>query len=551
MAKRLFFCAFGVIALFACKKSTLECFALLTTTDVHGAVLPHTHRVGDKVVRYGGLTGVGAYLTILRQRYGKRLLLVDAGDLYQGTLLGSMSRGRAVIEAYNLLGYDAATLGNHEFDFGALSPESHDPLGVVKRRVAEAQFPFLALNVFDRTTRQPIAWPNTCSSVLLDVGGVPVGIIGVSTVETPLVTRSEFVASLEFRDPAPLIAKEARSLRARGARAVVLIGHLGGRCDAASLPHDLSTCELSSELFRLIRSLPKDTVDVAVGGHRHQSIAHWVKGVATIEATASARQLGWIDVCIRPTGGIDIERSTIHPLLHLCIDEWHSGGCQARKTAEPVRPARFLGQPVVPPVALEQAMRPYVDQMHSRYAEPLGIDLPVPLLRSEELGRLVCDAIAKASGADIAIQNLGGVRADLAAGALTFGEVFEVLPFDNRIAVLTLSGDELVRMLAHMYGRRGKMPYLRGLDVKTNASGLDVRLATGGELRAKDTYVVATNDFLAYGGEGLNEIIRDRSRIRVLDVTVLRALIEHLEVLYSRKMHAPPPTNSEAHQGNR
>jgi len=528
-------CAVG---LFACKRAPgPECFALVTTTDVHGAIFSHTHSADNAEVRHGGLIAVSGYVNILRKRFGDRLLLVDAGDMFQGTLASSLSRGAAVTEAYNRIGYDLAVIGNHEFDFGRLSAEDPDPTGVLKQRIANSEFPFLAANVYDRKTGKPIEWQNTQPSILLNLGGIPVGVIGVSTTETPRVTRAEFVAGLTFRDPAPLIVTEARELRARGALAIVVIGHLGGRCDDASRPNDLSTCEANSELFRLLRDLPPGTIDVMVGGHRHESVAHWVQGVATVEATANARQLGWVDVCLQPTGGIDAKRSTIHPLVDTCRDEWVEGGCQNRDGPARTRPASFLGKPVVPTPGLVEAMAPHKKRARARFDQPVKARLPQAITRvgsKPNLGLMVCDAMVASSGAQVAIQNRGGVRADLAAGPLRFGQLFEVLPFDNRITVLELEGHRLRAMVRSMTKRRGMAPYVRGLKVVAVAGEVEIALDDGTAVRDNQRYTVATNDFLAYGGEGLDAVFDGLAdeRVRTLDTTLLKALVAYLEQHY-------------------
>jgi 5'-nucleotidase len=517
-----------------------ECIALVATTDVHGAVAPSSVQVGQTSVRAGGLTAFSGYLTLLRQRYGKRLLLVDAGDLYHGTLWGKLSRGAAIIDAYNVLGYDAVALGNHEFDYGPLNPGDADPTGVLQARLRQARFPMLAANVFvDDLLQEPPRWPNFVPSTLVDVGGIPVGLIGVATPETPRVTRPQYVARLHFPEPAPYVIAEAKALRQRGARLVVLLAHMGGRCAPGSEPHDLSSCEADAELFRLLRALPPKTIDVAVGGHRHQAIAHWVEGVATLEATAGARHFGWLDACVATGGGIDVAKSTLHPLVETCLDEWPEGGCAARDAPAPNAPARFLGQPVVPSVELAAAMRSYEEEIRAAYARPLGIRLPAPLVvgGTPPLESLVTAGMAAAAGVPMAFQNRGGVRAALPAGPLSFGQVFEVLPFDNHVAVLSVTGAELESALRLLFDRRDQPPFATGVSAVAVDDKVEVRLANGAPLVADATYRVATNDYLAWGGEGIDlGVAGEAQTVQILDATVLDALIGEL-----RRRFPPAP----------
>src|SRR5438552_10278475 len=135
--------------------------SVIATTDLHGGVLQRGER--------GGLALLGGYLRNLRAaraRNGGAVLLVDSGDMFQGTLESNLNEGAAVVRAYNGLGYAAAAIGNHEFDFGPAGPKvtpeqpGDDPRGALKARAAEARFPFLAANIIDNATGQPVAWRN-------------------------------------------------------------------------------------------------------------------------------------------------------------------------------------------------------------------------------------------------------------------------------------------------------------------------------------------------------------------------------------------------------
>jgi 5'-nucleotidase len=528
------------------KPAPQPCVAIATTNDIHGAIDAHILTVGDKNLRYGGLLVLASYIERLRVERAGRLLLVDAGDLYQGTLTSNLSDGRAIITAMNYLGYDAATIGNHEFDFGAgkswrphdgeIEPNAEERLGVLKERIAEAKFPFVVSNVLYRASGTPVHWQNTMTQLLLEKGGVRIGILGAATPETPRITGPLNVAALDFVDPTPLIISGAKSLRAAGAQLIVLIAHMGGGCDKTDNAHDASSCDLpDGELFTVLKKLPAGTVDVAVGGHTHQVIAHWINGTATLQASARARALGWVDACVKPQGGIDEKTSLIHPPVYTCLDAWPDGTCGPRQKAEAVVPATFLGKPVASSEKLAELLRPFTDQVRDEAARPLGVHLTAPLARDtpsgdSPLGMVMCEAMRRAGKATIAIQNRGGLRADLPAGDLTFAHVFEVMPFDNRLAVLDLSGRELKEVLSFMYSRRGGKPYVLGLTVEETPGGLRLTLPNGKALDEEHHYDVATNDYLASGGEGLSHVLKDipAERLRVLDLELRDALVNYL-----------------------
>lgn len=523
-----------------------NCVALVGSSDVHGSIEPFEQRHGEARVSHGGLLAQGAYIVALRAHYGERLVWLDGGDIYQGTLVSNLNRGEAMIAGYNQLGLTAAAIGNHEFDYGPLKPTDPDRLGVVKARAAEAQFPLLAINIYERATHRPIDWPGTGGSHLVDAGGVKVGIIGVATVETPRVTKGENVITLEFVDPVPLIVAEARSLRARGAQVLMLVGHVGGHCQALSDPNDLGSCDPDQELFQILRALPPGTLHAAVGGHTHRDVAHMVHGVVTIQAGSRARTLSRAEVCVTPRGELDTARTRLLPPLPLCLQEWNdpAGGCgprspEAELGSPPVVPARFLEQPVEPPAGLVQLMEPYRAAARREISRPLQVVLSQPLTRDEALGQLVAEAMRLRAKSDFAVQNHGGVRADLPAGALEFGQVYEVLPFGNLIGVVTVTGEQLVTMMRNLWKVRGKPPHLAGL--VQSLDGTTLQLADGRPIDPEATYTVATSDFLAKGGEGMEETLAavGEQAVQIFDTTLREALIALLQERFAAPSAQP------------
>ena len=173
------FCLYGM----ACTHApTVKRLRIVGTTDIHGY-----YSLPAKKKRAGGLARLGAYLDAQRAD-GRSVLLVDSGDMWSGTLLSDRSQGALGVAAFNALGYAAAALGNHEFDYGPKARTATDPFVTLKKRIAEARFPILAANLVDRRTGKPPAWPGFAASVVVKRGGFRVGIIGAITPETPTIT---------------------------------------------------------------------------------------------------------------------------------------------------------------------------------------------------------------------------------------------------------------------------------------------------------------------------------------------------------------------------
>ena len=249
--------------------------SIVGTTDLHGNVFGSDG--------HGGLELLGGYLDNLhaaRAADGGAVVLIDAGDTYQAGIESDLSEGAIVVDAYNALGYTAAVIGNHEFDFGPVDDAgAHQMLGTDSRgalqaRAAQAKFPYLAANLIDETTGEPVHWPNVRPSALLDIAGVKVGIVGIMTIDALRATLATNVHGLRVAPLAPAVATEAAKLRAAGATLVIVGAHAGGACAEFTNPTDLSSCDDEAEIFRLARSLPRGLVDVIAAGHTHQGLAH-------------------------------------------------------------------------------------------------------------------------------------------------------------------------------------------------------------------------------------------------------------------------------------
>jgi 5'-nucleotidase len=491
-----------------------RCVQIIGTNDVHGHLEAEAHPTkADKTlaVNEGGLAIFGGYLDVLRAKYPRQTLLLDAGDLFQGTVPSNLSKGAAVIAAFNALGYQGAALGNHEFDFGPVDGDA-DLLGAIKQRMVEAHFPFLACNIVDAQSGKLPAWKNFAASTLLTINKIKVGVIGAITPDTPTVTVPLNVASLKFLDPAPEVIAEAARLRKAGAQVLVLVAHIGGECRNLKDPTDESSCDGKSEIATLLEKLPEGTIDVALAGHTHKFIANKIRGVAVSEAGSYSHAFGWIEACVDGQGKV---ATTIHPPTSLCAQAWKEGGCGAREAATGEVPAQFLGRRVKPDPRVLKAIAPYLARVKAQQEARIGVTLKAPVTRSHDapspLGTMVAEAVKQAMpGADVGLTNAGGIRANLPAGELTFGQVFEVLPFDNRVVALHLTGAELKEfVIAPLRGGHG-FPQLAGLTLTFDAAHPEatvLTLASGKPVDPAAAYVLATNDFLANGGDATHDIM--------------------------------------------
>src|SRR3954466_10687824 len=195
-----------------------ERLRIIGTNDFHGALEPRLDSLD--VMRGGGAYMAAAIRMAERECRQPECvsILVDGGDMFQGTAASNLVHGRSVLDLYNYLGYSAAAVGNHEFDWG------QDTLKALMRA---ARYPIMAANVRDKQGRD-VPWiPN---DTIIQRGPFKVGIIGVVRVETAVTAFPENVAGLDFVDAAPIIDSIAPQLRARGADFVIVVGHIAATC---------------------------------------------------------------------------------------------------------------------------------------------------------------------------------------------------------------------------------------------------------------------------------------------------------------------------------
>ncbi|HEX9986465.1 MAG TPA: 5'-nucleotidase C-terminal domain-containing protein [Thermoanaerobaculia bacterium] len=529
------------------------------TTDVHGWFNGHveTPKGGGEGIAYGGLSILSSYVEALRANNPGRVLVVDSGDMFQGTLESNLFEGEPVIRGMNTIGYVGAAIGNHEFDFGPAGPDSvprkpgDDPLGAVKRNASIARFPLLSANLIDKQTGKTPSWVRR--SVTVMAAGAKIGIIGLSTPDTPNVTMEVNVLGLEFTDPVKATIETAKELRQQGADAIILIAHIGGRCADTSDEHSLESCDRQQHAMQLLEALPPGTVDAYFGGHTHARMRQFVGGVPAMQALPFSREFSTLDLYVDPRKNrIITERTTLRTHTMICPLVFQgTETCDPNERTGALVARTFEGRRIAPDARVVDLFDPYLRRVATKRNERLGITTAAAFSRAylEEspLGNLVADALREGTKADFAVVNSGAIRAELRAGELLYSDIFAVSPFDNFPAVVQLSGaqiGELLRLTTN--GERGVMQ-VSGLKYSYDAA-LDqqkppqernrlvtVTKASGEPLEPERFYTVAMPDFVAAGGDGTAPLMKtlDPEKIFVDQNRPMRELL--IEVLKKRE----------------
>ncbi|HXG71917.1 MAG TPA: 5'-nucleotidase C-terminal domain-containing protein, partial [Gemmatimonadaceae bacterium] len=264
---------------------------IIGTNDFHGALEPRPDRAG---VKRGGAAYVAAAIDGARRECADRCvtLLLDGGDMFQGTLASNLAFGRPVVEYYDAIGYAAAALGNHEFDWG---------VDTLRARMRQARYGILGANVRYINGRD-VEWIR--NDTIVQRGRVKIGIIGVSTVTTPTQTRSSNVVGLRFDDPAPIVDSIGKALRARGANYVVVVAHAGAFCGRDN------RAQCTGEIADLANKVTT-RIDAIVSGHTHSLVNTVVNGIPILQAFSSGRAIDILDIPLDGRAGAAGTRSEV------------------------------------------------------------------------------------------------------------------------------------------------------------------------------------------------------------------------------------------------
>jgi 5'-nucleotidase/UDP-sugar diphosphatase len=478
---------------------------LLWTNDVHGHIAPEPARFMNPEFPppLGGGASAARYIKEVRARAeaaGEGVMLVDVGDAFQGTPIGTKTEGTAVIDYYNAIGYDFLVPGNHDFDLGRENAE---------RLARMSNFPWVSANIDEKSTGKLVEWVQP--TLMLEFDGIKIGVVGITTPSTETMSFPQNIEGLKFQPMAERLIEYRDKLKDQGADLIFLGIHEGlpydpkegwkqitGGTESETAAEQQGTYGSNhsyggKNLMELVHEVPG--IDFAVGGHTHRGYHHpWIdpkNHTMCFESFGNGSSIGHaillIDRKTRSLVGYEPahDRGT---LITLFEDEiWPD-----EDIAEVIRPHREK---------TEAAMQTVVGSS----AIALGRGGPGANL----VGNLVTDAMIAYFDADFSFQNLGGLRADLPAGDLTAQDIFSVLPFGNELVVVEMDG----RMVRHVVerklaGRSGGI-CTAGAKITFDKTRPDYDRLVEFEIRGEPwdpdrTYKVVCTSFLMEGNSGLH-----------------------------------------------
>lgn len=513
---------------------------LISISDLHGHITPEYSKTSNgELIPYGGAEYLSSYINIIREKSKYPTVFLDGGDLFQGTIISNHSEGKPVIKFYNHVELDAAAIGNHEFDYGPVGPQNvplnseDDPRGALKERIKEAKFPFLAANIFFKESNKRPEWAKP--SIMIERGGLKIGVVGAATEETPSTTEKRNLVGLRFDNPMKSITEEARRLREEGADFVILLIHAGAVCDKKEGIDEISSCH--GELIDIAKNVPEGLFNGIVGGHTHRFLMKRIRNMAVMQSYPKGKSLIWATLS---TNGKVYLNSTDRICGKVVPSGKEKFSCAPyiveKSSASPMTPV-YLGKEVHRDERVLEILKDDIELANKIRNRKLGVTLTSSMERSyygeSAVGNFTADFLFKgyADLADGSFTNNGGVRANLSEGPLTYGSVYDVLPFDNQASLIKVKGKALTKIVELGIKRNHSGISWSQVEFKATKCHVDYVKINGELVKEDKEYRLITNDYLANGGGGLASAGLKKSDILPLQKSgpIREKVVEELE----------------------
>ena len=433
---------------------------ILSINDFHGSLAPAGSNVGAAKL-------VDAMKTE-KAKNPEGTIIVSAGDNYQGSALSNLLYGEPVSAMFKEMGLELSAVGNHEFDWG---------VDRISKWAEDGGFAFVCTNIYDKRTNQPVDWAEPF--VIIEKEGVKVGFIGLATPETAYKTLKANVVNYEFRDPVEVMTEWVPKVKDAGADIIIALTHLGSFQDEEG--------KITGEAADLCAV---DGVDAVISAHTHMRVSGLVDGKPLVQAYKNGRTIAKITFVLDENN----ELVSAEPSLDNLYKRADTLKDDADTLAIYNKYEEELG-PVLGKVLGETT----VTLDHDRYAGP------------SLLGEWACEIMKDKAGVQIAMTNGGGLRVPVPAGEITAGILYEVMPFDNTLYTMKLSGADVKANIEHgIMNEDIGWIQISGVRVTYNSKAeagnriTSMVLEDGTPIEMDKYYTVVTNDFMFTGGDLYN-----------------------------------------------
>ena len=463
--KKLLSVVCTALLLLGCLFAENKVIQVLSINDFHGSLAEEAKEKGKNL----GMSKLVSQINIYKDEY-PNTIVVSAGDNYQGSAMSNLTYGAPVSAMFKEMGVFVSAVGNHEFDWG---------IERTKKWQRDGKFKFVAANIVDKTTGKPVKW--AVPYAIKKIDGVKVAFIGLTTPQTAYQTSKERVQNYEFEDVKETAEKWAKELKSKGkADIVIALTHVGSGQDRDS--KDISGEVIDTGLYKA------EGIDAIISGHSHQTVCGVVDGMPIIQAYKYGRCVGRLIMTLDENNNL----ISIEPKVET-VYQTKSSLIEDPRTKEKFE--KFEAD--LSPIMDEKVGYASIDLSHDRSAEGVSV-----------LGYLVSDIMRDSVDAQVGIANSGGIRGPIAMGDITMGKMYEILPFDNTVVKMTLTGEQLKRVLNNGI-ENPKIGWVEvcGVDLEVDMSRpfgdriINMYLEDGTKIGMDDEITVATIDFIFTGGD--------------------------------------------------
>ncbi len=442
--------------------------------DTNKITIFHTNDTHGRLKADSSIIGIDTVAAIKNNT--ENSILVDAGDTIHGLPFVTLSKGKDAVDLLNAAGYEYIVPGNHDFNYG-YSRLMELFKNSVTLKNGENKLRLLASNV--KKDGKSVFESNNIKEMEVNGKSVKVGFFGIATQETAYKTNPNNVKGIKFTSPVDAAKEQVAELEKQGADVIVALSHIG--TDESSDP----------TAYDVINAV--DGIDVYVDGHSHTTFKNGDKVNDTLLVSTGEylSNLGKVEL------ELDENNEVVNATASLITKE------EASKVTPDANVKAKIAE-------IDAKQGEVLSEVVGKATIDLDGDRNSVRFGETNLGNLITDAMINETGADIAITNGGGIRASIKAGDITKGDIVSVLPFGNYIVTKQLTGDQIKQILefgVRSYGQSlGGFPHIAGIkfvvDPSKEVGDRIISLTINGEaLDMNKTYTVATNDFMAAGGD--------------------------------------------------
>jgi len=446
----------SVCFIFAAQKEIV----VLSINDYHGALAPAGKNVGA--------AKLADALKVEKAKNPEGTIIVSGGDNYQGSAMSNLMYGEPVSALFKEAGLELSAVGNHEFDWG---------IDRITKWAEDGELTFVCTNIYDIRTNEPVDWAEPF--VIIEKAGVKVGFVGLATPETAYKALKANVENYDFKDPVATLVSWVPKVKAAGADIVIALTHLGSFQDKEG-----KITGEAADLFQV------EGVDAVISGHTHQSVSGLVNGKPLVQAYYNGRTVAKMTFVFDENNKLLSAEPSLDHLYNrpdTLKDDVNMLAIYEKYEDE------------LNPVLGKVLGKTTVELDHDRYAGP------------SLLGEWSCEVMREKVGVQIAMTNGGGLRVPVPAGDITAGILYEVMPFDNTLYTMKLSGADVKANIEHgILNEEIGWIQISGVMVTYNKEAeagnriTSMVLADGTPVELDKYYTVVTNDFMFTGGDKYN-----------------------------------------------